>query len=198
MNKYLANAGQAPYPEDSELATLTLFETGCRAGEGMRLHRGQASWNDECLVFYRVPVTKRRGSVFRDVIILRRVEDPWCEVLIERLEAAPDGYLFPRLTPFTREPIPGSHVSRKTLWSRVSDVDPYPVLPRGKQMWPHGLRGLRASMLVAVYGFSVQMLVSWFEWKNANMALHYTRTRDLAKALGVGALPSPRRAAGNG
>ena len=55
-------------------------------------------------------------------------------------------------------------------------------------LWPHGLRGYRASMLVHERDFRVQQLVSWFKWEKADMAIHYTRTKDLAD-MGIKILP---------
>jgi hypothetical protein len=40
-------------------------------------------------------------------------------------------------------------------------------------------------MLVYERGFSVQDLLSWFNWENAEEAMRYSATRDIASAMGL-------------
>jgi len=44
-------------------------------------------------------------------------------------------------------------------------------------------------MLVHERGFTIQNLVEWFDWSNVEMAVHYTRTRDMAKRMDIKELP---------
>jgi len=44
-------------------------------------------------------------------------------------------------------------------------------------------------MLVHERDFRVQQLVSWFKWEKADMAIHYTRTKDLAADMRIKILP---------
>ena len=73
------------------------------------------------------------------------------------------------------------YVSPKTVYNRITELDP--------DLWPHALRGYRASMLVYERAFSVQDLMSWFEWQSADSATHYTKTKDIAKTMGINNLP---------
>jgi len=50
--------------------------------------------------------------------------------------------------------------------------------------------GYRASMLVHEWDFRVQQLVSCFKWERADMAVHYTRTRNIAHDMGITKLPT--------
>ena len=45
-------------------------------------------------------------------------------------------------------------------------------------------------MLVRERDFRVQQLVSWFGWKSGDMAIHYTKTKDLAHDMGITKLPT--------
>jgi len=56
-------------------------------------------------------------------------------------------------------------------------------------LWVHGLRGLRASHLVRERGFDVFNLTRWFNWKSADMAIHYTQSKDMAKILDIPEIP---------
>jgi len=56
-------------------------------------------------------------------------------------------------------------------------------------IFPHSLRAYRAMMLVHERGFTIQNLVEWFDWSNVEMAVHYTRTRDMAKRMDIKELP---------
>ena len=57
-------------------------------------------------------------------------------------------------------------------------------------LFPHLLRGYRAGMFVTERDFSIQELMRWFDWKSADMAVHYTRIRDMAESMGIENIPT--------
>jgi len=189
MNCYLAKADETPYPEDSKNYTVITFETGCRRAEAITIRKDQVSYNEEAIIIRRVPVLKHRATTWRDIVILRDDKDPWAETLVEYVESLDHEYLYPARNKFSRGVIPGKHTTGRTLYNRISEIDTE-LLIEERNMWPHGLRGMRASMLVSERDFSLQMLMKWFEWARPDMAIHYTKTRDLARAMGIKKLPT--------
>ena len=177
----LDGSKKAPHPEDSEKYATIIFETGCRRGEVILLKPDMFRWNDHAIAIRNVPVLKKRGRATREIIIGLDSLNPLGDRLVDYVEDCDTEYLLPGLTKFSREVEPLRHVSPKTVYNRVTEIHP--------DLWPHALRGYRASMLVYERGFSVQMLVAWFNWKSADMALHYTKTRDMADAMGIKVLP---------
>jgi hypothetical protein len=89
--------------------------------------------------------------------------------------------ILPARTPFSRSVINDMHTSPKTVYNRISEIH--------GDLVPHGLRDLRASMLVHERDFRVQQLVSWFNWEKADMAIHYTRIKNLAHDTRIKELP---------
>ena len=73
-------------------------------------------------------------------------------------------------------------VNHKMVYNRISEIH--------ADLWPHGVRGYRASMLVREKDFRVQQLVSWFKWEKADTAIRYTRTKNLAHDMGITKLPT--------
>jgi len=171
----------APYPMDSKKYGTILFESGCREAEVIKLKPTMFRINDEAIVGYNIPVLKKRGRGTRRVVIKLDELNPLGYDFVDYIEECDTEYLLPGLRPFSREVVPGRHISAKTVYNRITEIHP--------ELWPHALRGYRASMLVYERGFSVQDLVSWFNWKSADMALHYTKTRDMAEAMGIKNVP---------
>lgn len=179
--EYYDAADGAPYPEDSRLYFTLLFESGCRRTEAPKIRPEMIRYNDEAIVIRNVPVLKKGKRTIRDAIIKRDDHNPLAKELIRFKEECDTDYMLPGLKPNTREKVANRHVSSKTVYNRISEIS---------DLFPHALRAYRASMLVHERGFSVQQLVSWFEWKNADMAIHYTRTRDIAAEMGINNLPT--------
>jgi len=193
MDSYRAKSIGSPYPKDSENYLTVLMETGCRRGEAVTIRKEQVKWNNEAINIQRVTVTKYRSAKVRDVLIKRDDKNPWAEDLINYVSNLDHEYLFPARMKKSREIIPNKHTTGRTLYNRISEIDSSLLLEEVKNreiMWPHGIRGLRASMLVAERDFTVQMLMKWFEWTHPGMAIHYTRTRDLGKAMGIKEIPT--------
>jgi len=179
--KYLDYAEKAPYPEDSKLYFLLLFETGCRASEVIELKLSMFKFNDEAIVCENAPVLKKKKRDTRDIIMKLDELNPLGYELIDLLEACKTEYLLPKRLPFNRDIIGDKHTSSRTVYNRISEIH--------KDLWPHGVRGYRASMLVHERDFRVQQLVSWFKWVKADTAIHYTRTKNLAHDMGIKRLP---------
>lgn len=175
------NYEDAPYPEDSKMYGTVLFETGCREAEVVLLKPEMFLWNEESVIVRNAPVLKKKKRTTRDIVIKIDERNPLAYPLIEYVEACESDYLLPGRKRFTREIEPWRHISTKTVYNRIVDIHP--------DLWPHALRGYRASMLVYERNFSVQDLVGWFNWKSADTALHYTKTRDIASSMGIRELP---------
>lgn len=180
--KYLDYADEAPYPEDSKLYFTLLFETGCRESEAIQLKLSMFKFNDECIVCKNAPVLKKKKRDTRDVIMKLDEANPLGYELVDLLEECKTDYLLPRRLQFSRALVRDRHTSAKTVYNRISEIH--------EDLWPHALRGYRASMLVRERDFRVQQLVSWFKWKSGDMAIHYTRTKDLAHDMGISKLPT--------
>jgi len=192
MNDYLLTSTRAKYGKDSSNYLIMLMEFGCRRNEAVQIRTEQVHYNSEAIVVKRVPVTKYRSAKVRDIIIIRDEKNPWSEPFLDYLAGVNHEYLFPARTKQYRTIIPSKHTTGRTVYSRISEIDSSLLLEDVESrdiMWPHGIRGLKASMLVEERGFTVQMLMKWFEWTHPGMAIHYTRTRDLAKAMGIVNLP---------
>ena len=179
----LRHSKDAPYPGDSMKYATIIFETGCRKTEVIKLKPSQFKWNDEAIVVQNAPVLKKGERSTRDIMIVLDEKNPLGYALIDYLEDCEnkEEYLLPGLKKFSREEEPWRHVSPKTVYNRITEMHP--------DLWPHALRGYRASMLVYERQFSVQDLVGWFNWTSADMAVKYTRTRDMATAMGVKNVP---------
>ena len=187
-------ADNPPYPRDSKKYAMLkdsrryaiiIFETGCREMEAVKLKPSQFRWDEDSILVENAPVLKKGRRATRDILIKLDDKNPLGYSLVEYLEACePDEYLMPGLKKFSREVEPWRHVSPKTVYNRITEMSP--------ELWPHALRGYRASMLVNERGFSVQNLMKWFSWRNADSAVHYTATKDMAEAMGIDRIPQGR------
>jgi len=202
LNYYEA-INEAPFPEYSRLYFVTIFEIGCRESEAILLRPTQFTWNDEAIYVRDVPVDKKKKRVktgrllpngrpemigvkkvhSRNVLV-KLEENPLADVLIDLVESCDTDYLLPARKRCSREIISDRHTSRGTVYNRITEIH--------EDLWPHGIRGYRASHLVHERDFTVRDLVKWFEWEGADMALHYTRTKDMAKAMGIKDIPLRR------
>ena len=182
----MLNNPDAPQVTDSKKYATLIFETGCRESEAIKLKPDQFKWNEEAIVISNAPVLKKRKKFTRDIIIKLDDKNPLGYDLIEYVEACKTEYMLPGFgrgfrSGGDREVEGWRHVSPKTVYNRIIELN--------SDLWPHALRGYRASMLVYERGFSIQELMGWFEWKSADSAAHYTKTRDLAHAMGIENVP---------
>jgi len=171
---------EAPYPETSRAAFLLLFNGGFRASEAITIKKEQCRYNDEAVIIEHTPVLKKKNLSYRDVVIRLDDANPLGYEFVDLIEETEGEYLFPKHTKFYRNIIPDMMSTRMTLYRRVNEVG---------GLFPHSLRSYRAMMLVYEREFTVQDLVKWFEWTNADMAVRYTRTRDIAQRMGIKNLP---------
>ena len=173
-------AEETRYPKESQLYFALYFETGCRVSEGLQLRPEQFKWNRHAIHIYNAPVLKRGQRETRNILI--KLEDnPLAYELIEFLDECNTQFILPQRKKFSREVVPDQATSRSNVYRKIRAID--------SGLWVHGLRGLRASHLVAERGFDVFHLTRWFNWKSADMAVHYAQTIDMAKALGIPEIP---------
>ena len=178
--KLYRRCDEAPYPETSRAAFLLCFEGGFRASEALQIKPEQCRINDQAIVIYNAVVLKKKVKTMRNVPIRLDVHNPLGYEFKELIEDCRGKYLFPKHTGFERTYVPDEMSSRMTLYRRINEVG---------DLFPHSLRAYRAMMLVSERDFTVQDLVEWFDWTTADMAVHYTRTRDMAKKMGITELP---------
>ena len=175
-----AKAEDTRFPEESKLYFVVFFETGCRVSEGLQLRPEQFKWNEHAIHVYNAPVLKRGHRETRNILI-KLDDNPLAYELLDLLEFCKTEFLLPRRKKFTRQIIPNQATSRSNVYRKVREIDP--------SLWVHGLRGFRASHLVAERGFDVFHLTRWFHWKSADMAIHYSQAVDMARALGIPEIP---------
>lgn len=169
------------YPNDSWSCFLTIFQGGFRSGEAVQVKREMCSYNDEAIIIRKVPVLKRRERVLRNVIIKRDHLNPLADHFINLIDYGEGEYLIPKRERLWRTLIPDEPTTTRTVYNRINEIT---------GGFPHELRGYRAMMLVAERDFTVSQLMRWFEWSKADMAIHYTATRDLAASMGIEHLPT--------
>ena len=190
--KMFEKANNPPYPKgsnqydmlkDSRKYATILFETGCRISEVVLLEKDMFTWNDGAVIGWHIPVKKKKGEpeATREVMIKLDERNPLGYDLVEYLETCETKYLLPGLTPFSRAIRPGTHVSIKTAYNRITEMHP--------DLFPHILRGYRAGMLVNERNFDMRQLMAWFDWKSADMAAHYTKIKDMAASMGITDIP---------
>lgn len=94
-------------------------------------------------------------------------DNPLAYELLDILDRCNTQYLLPRRKKFSREIIPDQHTSRSNVYRKIREIDP--------SLWVHGLRGLRASHLVAERGFDVFNLTKWFNWSDTKVPTTYVQ-----------------------
>lgn len=161
---------------------LTLFNGGFRRAEAIKIRMDQIAFNEEAIVIYRAPILKKKKKKStRDIVIpLDDEVNPLARELLDILVDQTTEYLLPAKIPFLGADRQYGGMSSKTVYNRMDAIG----------MFPHELRAYRAMQLVAERGWGPQELMTWFEWSNPTMAIHYTRTRDMAARMGVPKLPT--------
>jgi len=180
MMHLYSRCDETRYPEECKLYFSVFFETGCRVSEGLQLRPDQFKYNEFAIQISNVPVLKRKKRETRNILISLD-NNPLAHELLVFVEECNTKYLLPRRQQFTRNIIDGHHTSRSNVYRKITSID--------SSLWVHGLRGLRASHLVAERGFDVFTLTRWFNWVSSDMAIHYAQTVDMGKQLGIPELP---------
>lgn len=185
--QYYQMAHQAKYPEDSKLYFTSLFETGCRRSEVIKIKVNDIAYNDEGMVIYNAPVLKKKKKTTRNIYIRGDMKhNPLYPHFLNMVKGSMGTYLLPARKRFSRELIPDKATSHMTVYNRITEISP--------DLFPHALRSYRASMLAYERGYSIQDLVKWFEWDSqggVEMAVHYTAQVDLARKAGFTRAPMP-------
>lgn len=170
------------HPEDCRLYFLTLFNGGFRRAEAIKVRMDMVSYNKEAIMIRNAPVIKKRKYVTRNVPIqLDDKINPLAKEFLECIKDIDTEYLLTAKLPFGMGDSKVGSVSSKTVYNRIREM----------RLFPHALRAYRAMHLVAVKDFRAKDLVAWFEWKSAEMALHYTKTRAMLDRLGIKNPPRP-------
>ena len=129
----------------------------------------------------------RRKVEYRDHYVRRDI--PLGEKFLDLVHTLrEDGYkymLFKRKR-FNRVPIIDQACTRGTVYNRIVELH--------EDLFPHSLRALHGRYIDYTHGDEVKdrdgFLMDHFKWSSRDMASHYRRTRDLAKAKGIKNLPS--------
>ena len=159
---------------------LVLFNGGFRRTEATMIKMDQIAFDENTIVIYNAPILKKKFKSTRNVIIpIDEKINPLASELLTIIKNQDTEYLLPAKVPFTGDDQKYGAMSSKTVYNRMASIG----------MFPHALRGFRAMQFVAERAWGPQELMAWFEWSSSGMALHYTRTRDIALRMGVGRLP---------
>jgi len=128
----------------------------------------------------------RRKEVYRDHIVPRDI--PLAEKFLDILHnLREDGckYLLFKRQRFSRDPIPNESCTRGTVYNRIVELH--------EDLFPHSCRALHGRFIDDRFGDLVKdrdgLLQDHFKWSSRDMASHYRRTRNIAKAMGIKKLP---------
>ncbi|MFH0850563.1 MAG: site-specific integrase [Candidatus Bathyarchaeota archaeon] len=160
-----------------------LFLTGGRVSEVVPLRKNNFSLQDEpdAIIVTDMPreksfrkigetiengkkkwVTEKVEVIRRDFPILKN--EALVPILTSWLEETED-YLFP--SPAKHR----AHLTRVRAYQIVTNLGKR----CGEEIWPHWFRSQRASQLAAEYGFELHALIDFFDWKDVETALTYSR-----------------------
>jgi len=148
---------ETPYPSKMLQALIaTLFETGGRVSEVLKLRRGNFDLgSDSSLAIVKaMPVLKRKPETSTDRTIPIKRSDPlWPYIEAWLEDKKPDDILF--------------DISRSKVWGLLKEID--------EELYPHWFRAQRASQLAFEYGWDASRLSEFFAWKHFPTALKYAR-----------------------
>ena len=148
----------------------TLFETGGRVSEVLKLKAENFEVKDKFIIVKGMPVLKRYRKtgeyvnedgktkwITKKTMGYRTfpipLKEPLVPYMIEWLDYVKNGQLF-----------------------RISRVQVYRILRKiDSDIYPHWFRAQRASQLALEYGFDVHDLVEFFDWRDLKTAIHYSR-----------------------
>ena len=136
---------------DAIEVTDMLREKSFRKIDEVELPNGRKRW-----------ITEKVMATRRDFPILKN--EPLVSYLASWLDEV-DDYLFP--SPAGHR----DHLSRQRIYQIVKDVG----RRIGEEIWPHWFRSQRASQLAVEYGFDLHALIDFFDWKDVDTALTYSR-----------------------
>ena len=107
-------------------------------------------------------ITEKVEATRRDFPILKN--EALVPILTSWLEETED-YLF------TSPAKHRTHLTRVRAYQIVTDLGER----CGEKIWPHWFRSQRASQLASEYGFELHALIDFFDWKDVETALTYSR-----------------------
>lgn len=146
-----------------------LFETGGRVSEVLMLKKDNFIVQEPYLVVKAMPVIKRYKKI-QDYIDIKgrkrwktekkkatrtfpiHLKEPLCEFLLDYIKKLETDRLF--------------NISRVQAYRIIRELD--------SNIFPHWFRAQRASQLALEYGFDIHDLIDFFNWKNIQIATHYS------------------------
>ena len=164
--EYLEKLVEKCERERDRALIASLFETGGRVSEVLLLTKDMFLVQDPYLIVRAMPVLKRYEKIgvdekgkwitkkkkgYRTFPIHCR--EPLVSYLEDWLNTLEGKRLF--------------DIGRVRVYQIVKEIDP--------EIFPHWFRGQRASQLALEYGFSIHDLVDFFNWKDLQTAIHYSR-----------------------
>ncbi len=146
-----------------------LFETGGRVSEVLKLKKDNFVVQDPYIVVKAMPVIKRYRKIedYIDKDGRKRwktenkkatrtfpihLKEPLCPLLLEYVEKKETETLF--------------DIGRIQVYRIIRELD--------ENIFPHWFRAQRASQLALEYGFDIHDLIDFFNWKNVQIAAHYS------------------------
>jgi len=161
----------------------TLFLTGGRVSEVIPLRKNNFNLQDEpdAIIVTDMP----REKSFRKVG--EYIENGKKKWITEKVEATRRDFpilkneaLVPYLTKWLEEVDDYLFTSPAKSRDHLSRVRAYQIVKNisnrvGEEIWPHWFRSQRASQLASEYGFELHALIDFFDWKDVETALTYSR-----------------------
>jgi integrase len=141
--------------DEEKLLISTLFETGGRIGEVLKLRRENFVDKGDFIVVDSMSVEKRREVAYRTFPIPKH--EPLAKVMLDGLSNVRDFLFdFNRVTAFNMV---------RRVGKRVGDIKvPFSSI-KAFEIHPHWFRAMRAAQLKSEYDFDAFSLASFFGWK---------------------------------
>ena len=148
LRKNNFNLHASPYAIE---VTDMLREKSFRKIDEVELPNGKKRWITE-----KIMATRRDFPILKNEALV-----PYLTSWLDHV----DDYLFPS-PKGSRD-----HLTRIRVYQIVKDLGKRV----GETIWPHWFRSQRASQLASEYGFDLHALIDFFDWKDVETALTYSR-----------------------
>lgn len=146
-----------------------LFETGGRVSEVLELKKDNFIVQDPYVVVKAMPVIKRYKKIKE--YIDKKGKKRWITESKKATRTFPI-HLKEPLCPLLLDYVKKSETM--TLFN-ISRVQTYRIIKNlDENIFPHWFRAQRASQLALEYGFDIHDLIDFFNWKNVQIAAHYS------------------------
>lgn len=166
---YLADLVEKTDNTRDQALIAFLFETGGRVKEVLSLEKRHFRFEGNYIIVLAMPVIKRYEKI--DKYQDEEGKTRWVTKRKEGYRTFPIHIkepLVPYLTDWLEQ-------KDKKLF-RIGRVRVYQIITKLEpKIYPHWFRAQRASQLALEYGLTVHELVDFFNWKNLEIAIHYSR-----------------------